>query len=224
MLEAALAAVAAAASRLLQSERPPPFRRGKAGEEREVESVRLCWCPAGRFIMGSPASEPERRPGEDQIAVTLSRGFWTAKYETTQGQWRGVVGELPGPLTEQLPAGDDLRLAASTLRRAYFVLEFITAFMAEFSPNHANARELAMFATGLRMITSIVMIVQCFVVRSILEDHLAGPDDAVSYPSVVERVKLSGLMTFFFHIFYLQWAINRYIVGGRQEASNVATT
>jgi sulfatase modifying factor 1 len=108
LLEAALAGVAAAAPGLLQGERPPPFRGSKAGEEREVASVRLCWCPAGRFIMGSPASEPERRPGENQIAVTLSRGFWTAKYETTQGQWRRVAGELPGPLTEQLPAGDDL--------------------------------------------------------------------------------------------------------------------
>ena len=39
-----------------------------------------------------------------------------------------------------------------------------------------------------------MMIVQCFVVRSILEDHLGGPDDDVSYPRVVERVKLSGLM------------------------------
>ena len=124
----------------------------------------------------------------------------------------------------RLDSPTELRMWPFLMYGGYFVLEFITAFMAEFSPDHTNARELAMFVTGLRMITSIVMIVQCFVVRSILEDHLAGPDDAVSYPSVVERVKLSGLMTFFFHIFYLQWAINRYIVGGRQEASNVATT
>jgi formylglycine-generating enzyme required for sulfatase activity len=40
--------------------------------------------------------------------VTLSRGFWAAKYETTQGLWRRIVGELPGPLTSELPAGDDL--------------------------------------------------------------------------------------------------------------------
>ena len=124
----------------------------------------------------------------------------------------------------RLDSPTELRMWPFLMYGSYFVLEFITAFMAEFAPNHTNARELAMFVTGLRMITGIVMIVQCFVVRTILEDHLAAPDDAVSYPSVVERVKLSGLMTFFFHIFYLQWAINRYIVGGRQEASNVATT
>jgi len=58
--------------------------------------------------MGSPPSEPERRPGEDQVAVILTRGFWMAKYEATQGQWRRVFGALPGELTAELPAGDDL--------------------------------------------------------------------------------------------------------------------
>ena len=58
--------------------------------------------------MGSPLTEPERRPDEDQVPVTLSRGFWMAKYELTQRHWHRVVGALPGPLTAQLPAGDDL--------------------------------------------------------------------------------------------------------------------
>jgi formylglycine-generating enzyme required for sulfatase activity len=58
--------------------------------------------------MGSPRTEPERRPGEDQVEVTLTRGFWMAKYEATQGQWTRVMGALPGPLTAELPAGDDL--------------------------------------------------------------------------------------------------------------------
>ena len=58
--------------------------------------------------MGSPPSEPERRPGEDQVEVTLTKGFWIAKFETTQGQWKRVMGKLPGPLTAELPEGDDL--------------------------------------------------------------------------------------------------------------------
>jgi formylglycine-generating enzyme len=83
---------------------PPPartdsFEGSKAGDEREVAGIKLCWCPAGRFLMGSPPDEPERRPGEDQVEVTLPRGFWMGKYEVTQGQWRRVVGEFPGPLT-----------------------------------------------------------------------------------------------------------------------------
>src|SRR6476661_2328550 len=79
----------------------------KAGEERIVAGIKLCWCPPGTFTMGSPPDEPERRPGEDQVEVTLTRGFWMGKYETTQGQWKRAMGKLPGELTAELPAGDD---------------------------------------------------------------------------------------------------------------------
>jgi formylglycine-generating enzyme len=74
----------------------------KGGDEREVGGVKLCWCAPGRFTMGSPPGEPERHPGEDQVEVTLTRGFWVGKYEVTQSQWKKVVGEFPGKLT----AGD----------------------------------------------------------------------------------------------------------------------
>ena len=84
------------------------FRGQNAGRMREIDAIPFCWCPPGRFVMGSPRTEPERRPGEDQVQVTLTRGFWMAKYETTQGQWRRVMGDLPGPLTAELPADDDL--------------------------------------------------------------------------------------------------------------------
>jgi sulfatase modifying factor 1 len=70
-----------------------------SGEERAIAGVRLCWCPPGKFIMGSPPGEPERRPGETQTEVTLTKGFWAGKYEVTQGEWRRVVGEFPGKLT-----------------------------------------------------------------------------------------------------------------------------
>jgi formylglycine-generating enzyme required for sulfatase activity len=86
------------------------FIGSKAGDEREVVDVKLCWCPPGRFLMGSPRSEPERRPGEDQVTVTLTKGFWTGKYEVTQGQWKRVVGQLPGSLTPAGGAGDDFPL------------------------------------------------------------------------------------------------------------------
>src|ERR1041385_5321281 len=67
--------------------RPPlqrdSFAGSRAGAEREVARIRLCWCPAGHFKMGSPPSEPERRPDEGQVDVTLTRGFWIGKYEAT---------------------------------------------------------------------------------------------------------------------------------------------
>jgi formylglycine-generating enzyme len=81
------------------------FAGVKAGDAREVAGIQLCWCPAGKFLMGSPATEPERRPGEDQVEVTLSRGFWIGKYEVTQRDWKRVVGEFPEKLTAG--AGDD---------------------------------------------------------------------------------------------------------------------
>jgi hypothetical protein len=54
--------------------------------------------------------------------------------------------------------------------------------------------------------------------KDILEDHLAGPEDDVSQSLFVERVKLSGLMTFFFQMFYLQYVINRYVAGPPERA------
>jgi formylglycine-generating enzyme required for sulfatase activity len=79
-----------------------------AGAEREVAGVKLCWCPPGKFTMGSPPDEPERRPDEAPVEVTLTRGFWMGKYELTQGQWKRLFGRLPGELTEAGGAGDDL--------------------------------------------------------------------------------------------------------------------
>lgn len=82
---------------------------GKApGEQKQIAGITLCWCPAGTFTMGSPRDEPERRPGEDQVLVTITKGFWMAKYEATQGEWKRVMGALPGPLTTELPEGDKL--------------------------------------------------------------------------------------------------------------------
>ena len=83
-----------------------PFAGAAAGEEREVAGVKLCWCPSGRFTMGSPRGEAERRPGETQVEVTLTKGFWMAKHEATQGDWKRIMGTLPGELTDELPEGD----------------------------------------------------------------------------------------------------------------------
>src|SRR5438067_8891284 len=34
--------------------RKDPFLGLKAGDEREIGGIKVCWCPAGRFTMGSP--------------------------------------------------------------------------------------------------------------------------------------------------------------------------
>jgi len=81
------------------------FVGSRAGEERVIHGITLCWCPPGRFRMGSPPDEPDRRFDEAQVDVRLTRGFWMGKYELTQGQWKRIAGPLPGHVTPG--EGDD---------------------------------------------------------------------------------------------------------------------
>ena len=67
-------------------------KENRAGEEKSLEiapgiEMTFCWCPAGKFTMGSPESE--------QVEATLSKGFWMAKTEVTQAQWQAVMEESP---------------------------------------------------------------------------------------------------------------------------------
>ncbi len=57
--------------------------------------MKLMLIPAGRFVMGSPESEVGRRPVEIQHEVTLTRSYYMAMTEVTQGQWKAVMGENP---------------------------------------------------------------------------------------------------------------------------------
>lgn len=83
------------------------FAGTKAGERKLVEVapgvvMAFRWCPAGSFTMGSPPSEKDALKAagvaesfystEIPHRVTLTRGFWLAETEVTQGQWRGVAG------------------------------------------------------------------------------------------------------------------------------------
>lgn len=53
----------------------------------------LVWVAPGTFTMGSPRSEAGHRPDETpQTEVTISKGYWLAQYEVTQGQWRKLMG------------------------------------------------------------------------------------------------------------------------------------
>lgn len=52
--------------------------------------------PAGSFLMGSPDDDREGRAMErPQHEVTISRPFWVATTEVTQGQWQALMGEHP---------------------------------------------------------------------------------------------------------------------------------
>jgi formylglycine-generating enzyme required for sulfatase activity len=45
------------------------------------------YIPAGKFMMGSPVSEPGRYSNETQHEVTLTKGFYMSVYETTNAQY-----------------------------------------------------------------------------------------------------------------------------------------
>ena len=96
---------------------PPPFKkmdlRTAAGGQVAVLldkdlTLELRHIPAGKFVMGSPAGEPERKNDEAQHEVTISRGFYLGKTHVTAAQYRAVVaasaahgreGDLPAEVT-----------------------------------------------------------------------------------------------------------------------------
>jgi formylglycine-generating enzyme required for sulfatase activity len=47
--------------------------------------------PPGKFTMGSPADEPERRDNEPQSTITIARPFALAKTPVTWDQWEACV-------------------------------------------------------------------------------------------------------------------------------------
>ena len=62
----------------------------KAGEEWVgPRGMVYCWCPPGKFTMGSPNEESGRFADEAQREVEIKEGFWMAKYEWPRGLWRG---------------------------------------------------------------------------------------------------------------------------------------
>jgi formylglycine-generating enzyme required for sulfatase activity len=101
--QAAEARAKAAEARAKAAEAAEAYERSsgsRAGEQKIFEiapgvSMTFCWCPAGEFVMGSPASEEDRDDDENQVKVTLRKGFWMAKTEVTQAQWQAVMGANP---------------------------------------------------------------------------------------------------------------------------------
>jgi formylglycine-generating enzyme required for sulfatase activity len=87
-----------------ERQRAVPLAMGgtKAGEEREFAGTMMVWCPPTGpegFKMGSPEDEEGRGDYETQHTVVLTKGFWLAKTECTQGQWESVTGENSSDFT-----------------------------------------------------------------------------------------------------------------------------
>jgi formylglycine-generating enzyme required for sulfatase activity len=103
-----------------------PFTEAKAKEiqksvakilQKEVEKkvdlskevkLDLILIPAGKFMMGPPASEYGRIVNETQHEVTITKPYYMGKYEVTQEQYESVMGNNPSCRTKgsKLPVTD----------------------------------------------------------------------------------------------------------------------
>lgn len=62
--------------------------------------MRFVYIPPGAFLMGSPPGESGRQPDEVQHRVVISKGFYMATTEVTQGQWKKLMGSNPSAFQE----------------------------------------------------------------------------------------------------------------------------
>jgi len=73
-------------------EPPPPSRIAV------TDTIKMIHVPAGKFLMGSPATESGRDTvtnDERQGEVIIEKSFFLSETEVTQGQWRKVMGTNP---------------------------------------------------------------------------------------------------------------------------------
>ncbi len=111
------------------------FAGRSAGERKLIEvasgvTIPFRWCPEGSFTMGSPESEHAKLKAagkaedfysdEVQHKVTLTRGFWLAETEVTQGQWQAVMGTTLLQQANKALADDTLyKVLGNKTLRAY---------------------------------------------------------------------------------------------------------
>jgi cellobiose-specific phosphotransferase system component IIC len=121
------------------------------------------------------------------------------------------------PGLNRLDSSRKLALWPLLLFAGDFVLEVVAAILAgDQTVAQAFGSQVVLVMQLLQFSIGILMIIQCFAIKDIIEEHAMGPDDDSGEPNLFKpHVKLSGLMTFFFSIFYLQHAINKYVVGAQ---------
>ena len=62
--------------------------------------IPFAFCPTGSFTMGEDA-----RLSDKNVNVTLTKGFWMARTELTQAQWKAIIDNIPQPSDTK---GEDL--------------------------------------------------------------------------------------------------------------------
>ena len=87
-----LGALSSPASRAVAASTEVPAG-GRAGEEWVNDrGMVFCWCPPGRFTIGSAENSSAHEEDEVQADVEFSQGFWMGKFEFTRREMFGMVG------------------------------------------------------------------------------------------------------------------------------------
>jgi formylglycine-generating enzyme required for sulfatase activity len=74
----------------------------RPGEILNSLGMKLVRIPAGKFLMGSPANEPDRYDDEGpQHEVEISQSFYVGVYEVTQEEYQKVMGTNPSWFSAQ---------------------------------------------------------------------------------------------------------------------------
>lgn len=109
-------------------ETPDTFAGARAGQVRADNGLNttLVWIPAGDFTMGSPKDEKDRNDDEDQVQVTLTKGFWLGRNEVTQSEWQRVMRTAPWSGMRYIKEGDDYPATYMTWGEAVKFCETLT--------------------------------------------------------------------------------------------------
>jgi formylglycine-generating enzyme required for sulfatase activity len=75
--------------------RPPRDESGPELWEEPATGMLFVELPPGRFVMGSPETEPDREDQERQHEVVLTSSFWLGVFEVTQREWALVMESNP---------------------------------------------------------------------------------------------------------------------------------
>ncbi len=80
------------------------FLKGKVGSRKTIDvrgqKFTFCFCPPGKFMMGSPEDEKGHKKNERQHEVTFAKGFWMLESEVTQAQWEAIMENNPSYFKE----------------------------------------------------------------------------------------------------------------------------
>jgi hypothetical protein len=119
------------------------------------------------------------------------------------------------PGLNRLDSPRKLALWPLLLFGALFVIQIGIGIAAGLNPGEQIPGPTLELVVGVFQLgIGILMIIQSFKVKDMIEDHAAPAPG--SGPMFGGQVQLSGIMTFIFSIFYLQWAINKYVIGTQQ--------